>query len=420
MCKINILIADDSNDKLRHVRRFLDEKKEIVTYNIVQDSNNCKRELESTHYDILLLDLKLPLRAGDSACSDEALNILKLLKTSQRLNRPVHVILFTSFVEELEIIHDELGQYACEIICFKFNENDWEDKLARCFDHCIKFKICYCASKIENSNFDVALITALANPELEQVLELGEFVEFNIPHDSTVYYKAIFKTNRGENLNIVAASSNQMGMVAATDLTNKILYNFKPKIVIMCGIAAGFSGNFGDILIASSCDDYGNGKLESKRKRIDKKILVVEEFKPDPNQVQINGDLKNPISQLKRKRTYLDEISDSFNGTKPENPLNVIFGPFASGAGVIASKRFIDERLKKNARKLIGIDMEAYGVYYACYYGINPKPKFFLSIKSLSDKGDNLKNDKFQKYASYTSAQYAYSLLTESSLFDGE
>jgi nucleoside phosphorylase len=61
--------------------------------------------------------------------------------------------------------------------------------------------------------------------------------------------------------------------------------------------------------------------------------------------------------------------------------------------------------------------MEAFGVYYACSNCVNPQPKYFLSIKSISDRGDNKKNDIYQEYAAFTSAQYIYYLLTESDLF---
>jgi nucleoside phosphorylase len=48
--------------------------------------------------------------------------------------------------------------------------------------------------------------------------------------------------------------------------------------------------------------------------------------------------------------------------------------------------------------------MEAYGVYLAAQECSLPRPTCF-SLKSVVDFADGDKNDRYQKYAAYTSAQ---------------
>ena len=55
-------------------------------------------------------------------------------------------------------------------------------------------------------------------------------------------------------------------------------------------------------------------------------------------------------------------------------------------------------------RKLLGIDMETYAVYYAAQNAMN-SPKF-VSIKAVSDYANQHKNDDYQKYAAFISIQF--------------
>lgn len=77
----------------------------------------------------------------------------------------------------------------------------------------------------------------------------------------------------------------------------------------------------------------------------------------------------------------------------------------ASVPAVIAEAEKLDE-IKDHARKLMGIEMETYGVYYAAENSVDPRPLGFASLKSISDFADSQKDDDYQEYASYTSAAF--------------
>ena len=57
------------------------------------------------------------------------------------------------------------------------------------------------------------------------------------------------------------------------------------------------------------------------------------------------------------------------------------------------------EEISEHARKLMGIEMETYGVYYAAAHSVEPRPKFWASIKSVSviSPFTNLKLSLFSK-----------------------
>jgi len=101
---------------------------------------------------------------------------------------------------------------------------------------------------------------------------------------------------------------------------------------------------------------------------------------------------------------------DDYKDIKPAKPPQVNFGPMASGSAVIADIDKIQDIRIVN-RKLIGIDMETFGVYYGCKSFESVHQTKFLSVESISDFADKRKNDHFRNYAGYTSARFIYALI---------
>jgi nucleoside phosphorylase len=136
-------------------------------------------------------------------------------------------------------------------------------------------------------------------------------------------------------------------------------------------------------------------------------------FEPDFRTIELNRDLTEELQACVGKCLFLDDIYNSWvYGNRPKSRVSVHLGPFASGSSVVVDPSKLD-LIKEHQRKLIGIDMEAYGVYYAANNCSKPKPKAVISMKSISDFADQRKSDDFQGYASYTSAQYAFRFFTE-------
>ncbi len=59
----------------------------------------------------------------------------------------------------------------------------------------------------------------------------------------------------------------------------------------------------------------------------------------------------------------------------------------------------------KQDRKLVGIEMEAYGVMLAGLHCRAPKPRVLVA-KSICDFADDQKGDSHQAYAAFTSARF--------------
>jgi nucleoside phosphorylase len=92
---------------------------------------------------------------------------------------------------------------------------------------------------------------------------------------------------------------------------------------------------------------------------------------------------------------------------KPKNLLKMHVGAVASGASVIQNQQVVEQYIDKYNRKLLGIEMEIYGLYFAAMNVSKRRPTVF-AIKSVCDFADSAKSDDFQAYAAYTSSQFLY------------
>lgn len=98
---------------------------------------------------------------------------------------------------------------------------------------------------------------------------------------------------------MIIAQQREMGMAAATNLTQSIIYHFKPLYIIMVGIAAGIGNgkNLGDIIAATEVWNYSSGKYITDENG---KLA----FSPDPT-IQSTGVMNGNILWKFRKGSLL-------------------------------------------------------------------------------------------------------------------
>ena len=403
---IKILIVDDDLNKVKKIKEVIASFPEISSEEVFSASDlfAAKKFLLENQFDLLILDLFLPQRFGDEPDEDGGIKFLNEINLSGQMKTPFHIIGLTSYKDLKEKFKNKFEDYLWFVITYEESYNNWSESLNRKINYLLKSKRELISPSNLKYNFDVAIITALNNPELQQILDLEcNWKEYKIPNDYSQYFIGYLLREDGKKLKLVSACADQMGMTACTNMCDKLIYNFRPKFLVMGGIAAGVNDDFGygDILIAEQTWDYGSGKIsDHPRKRI---------FQPDSRQIQLNPELKVMFDSLINQREYLNKIQDSWKFQKAKTSLNAHLGPLASGSYVIGDENMIKE-IKSTQRKLIGVDMETYALFFSATHSSNPKPTPF-SIKSVSDFANSAKNDNYRQYASYTSARYIYEIL---------
>ncbi len=255
-------------------------------------------------------------------------------------------------------------------------------------------------------NCDIGIVCALEFPEFAAVMNAFRdhpWTEIPNPGYTHVYRESILKTKEGEPLRVIGTISTSMGLTAAAIATTQLIMQFKPKIVVMTGIAAGTrSGGkeFGDILTADPSVDYNSGKVVEEN--------GIRGFQPDPYPIGLNARLRSVLHRYRGNHAVFEKVRGRWRGTLPPKSNHFHVGPLGAADQVIDDPTRILE-IQKYWRKLIGVEMETYGVYRSADEAPEPKPRF-VSFKSVCDFAAE-KTDSWQEYAAFTSAEFAFEFL---------
>ena len=392
---MKLLIVDDNPDKIRRVVEVLrgtgitDPNAVDVAYN----ARDARLRLGATEYDLLILDVALPEWADVPPSPDVGLALLKEISERRRYVLPKHIVGLTQYADALATATPEFEKQLWPVIRYDSTAVDWIEPLQR--------KVKYLLLAAENKESveygaDLCIVTALQVPEHRAVLDLPwNWSLVDTPNDVTNFHSGTFHCGDRQK-RVIAACSVRMGMPAAAVLATKAIYNFRPRILAMTGIAAGFKGecNIGDVIVGDPVWDYGSGKWAARGSKT--------VFEIAPHQIPLNAMIRSKFELLAQDSVALGRIKSAWRGPTPETTLKVIVAPTASGSAVRGDGKVVSE-VKAQHRKAVSIDMEAYGVMAAAHQSPVPETRAIVA-KSICDFADDKKNDDFQAYAAYTSA----------------
>jgi len=263
------------------------------------------------------------------------------------------------------------------------------------------------ASDSNDFKSDVGIVCALEYPELAAVVKtLGGASAWREVGDTRLthlYREGSVTTAQGVKLRTIATTSTSMGLTAAAIATTHLVLQFRPRLVVMVGIAAGTrSGDkqFGDILVADPSVDYNSGKVVFSN--------GIREFQPDPYPIGLNPRLRSVLQKYRSAHSMFTEIRTRWSGAVPPKPNRLHVGPVGAADQVIDDASRVLE-IQKNWRKLMGVEMETYGVYRAVLESPEPKPRV-ASFKAVCDFAAE-KSDSWQEYAAFMAAEFSIEFL---------
>jgi len=394
---MKILIVDDEIEKANEIAKCLGSQVEGIDFVHLTTALAARQHLRTHEVDLLVVDLNLPANIGEGASAAGGFDFIEILQLDSKCNLPHDVIFITARDELVSEAIDRAHGYGA--ILLEYSKRDsWSRFLCGRVKRLSKKNDTGVLNKV-----DIAIVTALGNPELEHVLKLGyEWAEMRMPADPTVYYVGRFIKD-GREISVLATSANRKGMPSSAALATKVAIKFNPTVLAMLGICAGIKHktNYGDIIVADPTWDYGSGKYA-----VDGEGSSV--FLAAPFQCQLDMHVRGVAEQLARDPTITKSISASWNGDVPQGKLAAKIGPMASGASVIADDAHA-RAIALQQRELLAIEMEAYAVMAAAEQAKTPKT-LAIVIKSVCDYADSEKSDSWQAYASHTSAHFADAL----------
>ena len=244
---------------------------------------------------------------------------------------------------------------------------------------------------ISNRNVNLLIVTALTE-ELEALLaHFPEHEAVHSPVSNQTYYLGSLKTEEEGVFHSWALTClYQMGNADAAIVTANAIHDLQPQFVFMFGIAASVKGraNLGDIIVPTHIFYYEQAKIRAGE----------TEIRPQSYQVDslLHSRLANFAISYKVGKSH-----------------QVVFGPFAAGEKVISDRSTIEDLLGYEP-KLLGIEMESYGVAKAAAKSL-AQPRF-IAIRGVSDHADESKNDEWREKALSNAASFLLSFLQSGEL----
>lgn len=386
----NILIVDDDAGKAANIEQAVQQAARCaVRIEIVGSLNGAREALGRQLFDLLVLDLAIPIMDDGTADPNGGITLLEEIDKTDSLIRPVFVLGLTAFDNLQDTFREQFASKLWSIELYDAAVGTWRERLAA--------KVRYLTGHARSVyRSDVAVVTALESPELDSIINKWP-AQWQAPEalDETTY---IYQGTLGQadsTVSINAAACSRKGMVAATLLSAKLISECGPALVLMPGICAGVRDkvDIGDVLVADPCWNWQDGRLQPTDTLF------------SPHQLDLEPEIQSRVRLLVRDKDLCKAAFDAFDGVKPDRVPKIVLGPVATGSSVIADKSVVASIALQN-RDLIGAEMEIYGVYAAARDAKSPKP-FCLSMKSVCDFGEEDKDNKYQKFAAHMSSYVA-------------
>jgi len=130
---LNILIVDDSNDKVANVLKVIREVSNDINAEIVIDFISAQRQLMLTQYDLLILDINLPVRTGEVPSLETGKNLLAEINRKSSIKSPYYIISLSQYSEECDQLSNvwQTVQYSPETV-------NWKSPIVNLLKHILK------------------------------------------------------------------------------------------------------------------------------------------------------------------------------------------------------------------------------------------------------------------------------------------
>jgi nucleoside phosphorylase/CheY-like chemotaxis protein len=378
---MKILVLEDNAEKLNKITSYISGLAAKINVQTCVNFQQFLTLVERDQFDLIIADLLVPVFDDDLEAVDVAIRVVTAARDYECPNRTTPIVALTRFDYAAEENYKELNERGVSIATYD-DSGSWEAIIAE--------KVISC---MPNFSYEVVIICALKK-EAKAFEEAG-YVVGNLHSQHGMECREV--TIDGKSCLIVTAP--RMGLVGAAIATARAIDMFRPRLVCMGGICAGFAGeaHIYDVVITQICQQHDFGKW------------TAEGFEPEHYAVQLNHGLKLKIDEILDDPSFKLAVKDGvvlkaseFPPGKEELQFEIIAAPTSSGNAVIADEK-MSKMIEGQHRKAVAFEMESFAVYEACRLA-QSQPLFF-SAKSVVDDGGAAKGDKFHRVAAILSAK---------------
>lgn len=415
---IKILILDDSDRKIDKIKQVLLEgcglhENDIEVANSVATG---RMAITKDYFDLVLLDLVLPLFENEEPQEDGGLSFIRdIISADGRIKIPTQIIGLTEKENAYNKEKEEFQSLLFNVIHCKQSDVEWISQVKQAVNYSMRCKEAVESRLRSRNNYDIAVICALSEEFKQMIQAFGgedKWQTIQIEEDIPFQFRStVITTANNHDVRVVAAMAGRPGVIPTSVLTTLMYTLFHVESVFMTGFSAGFPSNnlkLGDILVASSIQDYASGKL----KDVDGNVKLLKEihqvetstsFSLAMQELIEDDDTQSIIMSKIRKANLLVDSRDSYQ---------VQWSATCCGPYVVTSEEVVKE-LQENNRKLEGLDMEGFGLYLSSKLLSGKTQKTALWMKGVGDFADPNKADGYHRTCSYSSAVLLYRFIKE-------
>ena len=180
---------------------------------VARSLNSGRRKLAEKFYDLLILDLVLPVNDDDEVEPMKSEGFIDELHRIGRLKKPIYVIGLSQYEEKVVANHQIFDSKLWKLIHYDLKKNDWELILQNAIESILSTKEQLLNSIKEQNKYDIGIICALSE-EFEQmkIASALNWKKVNVEGFSNDFYATEMRTELGHTLRIIAGRNNMAGM----------------------------------------------------------------------------------------------------------------------------------------------------------------------------------------------------------------
>lgn len=368
---MKILIIDDSQDKRSQICDVLIGMCGLTMEEIHQadDINKGRKLLFDHQYDLLILDLVLPMNHGEDIIPGRGERFIEEFDRYARLNKPLVIIGLTAYEDRYEEMKQSYHEKLWDLILYRQSSTDWMGILQRAIQKVLDLRSTILQSAVGADLFDIGIICA-SSEEFYQMKRAFDDQWFPLETPATIgmtLRKMELLNARAETVRLVGCCCGQTGMIATSTAATYLYTHFGVREIYMTGCCIGFPDltKKGDLFVAASEYDYLQAKLDEEKRKSVSQLM--------PHTIPCSSNLRLQVE------TFIRE--------KP-SPYAIHIAGGACGPHILAKEPILMETLLKHDPNLRGIDSEGYGLYAARHMlGDDRSCLLIKTIAGLDDDG---------------------------------
>ncbi|MNS29497.1 nucleoside phosphorylase [Brevundimonas sp. P7753] len=371
------LIVEDDDHKRETIKQYVLSLGvafgDVVT---AKDMADFMRKFDA-EVSICVIDLRLPAYDGGDP-DRNGIGVLQAIESKG--SGHLKLLAISSFPDEFSDIRPQFESRGCLLVDYEQREV-WQSVLKQMVIE---------VQSVETLDFVILCALRTERAPYTGMAELAGTPKFK---DNLSRFDISIAGRRGTIIELP-----HMGLVDAAVVAGKVIEKFKPKVVAMSGVCAGFPdrAKLGQLLVSDMAYEYQSGKWSE------------DGFSQEPYQVPVPEKMRVLTLEILEDTGLLARLESGWMHDRPSQMTAPKPAAFTSGSAVIASEKYIGQ-VATYHRRVSGLDMEVYALHRAAHLA-SCKPDF-ICAKVVVDLAGSEKDDDLQPYGCMISARFVVELL---------